>query len=487
MRPAFVNGCLTMALMLSCLAACTPEITFVQESGGTGPVTTSFTGDNYTVNFSSAAGTATVEFVSNRKWTAKFVNDRVADWCSISTPSGSVGKSTLVVKVEANDGYDQRYAQVDIVGEGLFSDTWRTIFIVQKQLDAVLISGDRYEMGRGGGTVTIEAKANVEYRFEIDESASAWISAASTKGLSSTVHTFVVAPNESFDKREGAIVFTSPAGTETVKVYQDGDEPSLVLSSDNVSLPAEGGEFTVEASSNYEATPEIEPGVEWIREVKTKSMSTSTFNFIADHNPGRLERNGRIVFGNKSLGRSDTVRVVQASKPIISSSGTIEVSGRGGMVSVEVLGSDPREYRLGLSDRWMSVAGQDVHEGKGRFFVEVQATDRDAPSRDGCIMVYYKDFEEPDSIAVHQYEWLPAFSFTTSAASVAVPDVEGDKIVGFVFWGDGGQDVYEEGLKHDYAEAGPHSVLVEIRGQKKIPFKRLEDGMTISFKELRRN
>ena len=486
MRLSFTRILLTI-LLVSGLSACRPEIEFVQESAGTGPVTMSFAGENYSVNFSSDAASATVEFETNRKWTAKFVNDRVKDWCSISTESGGRGKSKLVIKVDANPDYDQRYASVDIISEDLFTDLWRTIFIIQKQKDAVLVSGNRFEMGKDGGLLTLEAKANVEYSCEIAEGSRSWISSASTKALASTVHSFMVAVNESFEKREGEIVFKSAAGVETVKVYQDGDVPTLVLSSDEIPVPSGGGEFSVEARSNYDVTPQVEPGVEWVREIKTKSMSTSTFRFIADHNPGRVGRTCLITFSNKALGLSDTVYVVQDSQPIVASYETLKASGRGGRVSFEVLGPDPGDYRLGLSDRWMSIAGQDVHEGRGRFFVDVQATDPDAPARDGSIKVYYKDFEEPDSIAVHQYQWLPSFTFTSSSASVAAPAIEGDEVTGFVFWGDGSQDSYSQGLVHSYSEPGQHTVLFEVLGDKKIPISGLENGMTISFRRLRKN
>ena len=64
--------------------------------------------------------------------------------------------------------------------------------------------------------------------------------------MTSTQLRFTAAANESFDKREGKIVIRSGELSETVTVYQAGEQPGVMLTQDEYTVGSEGGIVAVE-------------------------------------------------------------------------------------------------------------------------------------------------------------------------------------------------------------------------------------------------
>ncbi|MBO4535690.1 MAG: BACON domain-containing protein [Bacteroidales bacterium] len=646
------------------LAACHPEIEFVENSFRSSQAESSLAGGNLSVVFPSDAGSASVDLEATGKWSAAFVNERAADWCSLSTSQGKRGTATITVSVKENPDYDERSASINFT----CGDVKRTIVVTQKQKDALLLSSARQDVGMDGGRFTIEVRSNVRYEFAISKSAESWLTLVGTKGLTTYNITFNAAANETFAKREGEITFTSELGKEVVKVYQEADTPTIVVSNSNPEVPADPGQFTVDVRSNVDVTFEISPGCNWLHVAKTNSMSTNSYAFSVDENEkfvkrqaeikfkcaewnleetvsvtqqaaiptlftgsgeyeiaweggeldidvtsnfgvevqvpitcdwiqivrtkalttktyhflieanesftpregtiifrneslskeetvrvvqkaeeptliigkkqyqfepeggnlsielssnldlkvdirpdcdwiaevktktvtdrvhtftvaknnSRSERSGWIVFKNDAQGKADSVRVDQAFQQILVPCDTLKAAGGGWTVSFETVGPNPDDYRIVLSDRWLSQAGQEKFEGKSRFFIEVQAQADQAEPRSAEVLVYDKNYTDPDTVRIFQYEKLPSFSFTTKARTVTLPEIEGANQMGFVSWGDGTQESWSPDLSHTYKSSGTHTVRVEIRSKKRVPFRNLEDGMTINIRELRK-
>ena len=473
---------LLLAALAWFVAGCSPEIDFIESSFRPGSAEMSISGGNLSIVFPSAAGSASVDLKANGKWTAAFVNDRANSWCSISAMEGKRGTVTITVTVDANAGYDDRSASINFV----CGEVQRTILVTQKQKNAVLLSSTRQDVKMQGGQFTIELRSNVPYTYTISRDAESWLTVVGTKGLSTSSVTFGVTANESPSKREGEIVFSSAAGTETVKVYQDGEEPTIVVSSSEVSLSCEPEAFSVDVRSNLDVSVEIQPSCDWLQEVKTKTYSTNTYYFAAERNDGRYSRSAWIAFHNASWGVSDTVRVTQDIEKIVISPDSLQASGRGWTVSVETAGSNPDLYRFTFADRWLSLAGHEKLSEGLRFLVDVQGLKEDAPARDSYFLVYYRDMEYPDTIRVHQFEWFPAFSYSTTAKTVSLPEIEGDDQLGFIRWGDDVLEPWQEGLTHTYAEDGQHIVTVEVRAKKRVVLPLLENEITMNLRDLRK-
>ena len=654
---------LALAVVLL-LPACHPEIEFVENSFRSSYAEGTLSGGNLNVVFSSSAGSASVGLEATGKWSASFVNDRAKDWCSLSLSDGKRGTATIMISVYENPDYDERSASINFV----CGEVRRTIIVTQKQKDALLLSSGRQDMGMDGGRFTVEVKANVPYEYAISKGAASWLTQVGTKGLSTSVLTFNVAANESFDKREGEITFTSSVGTEVVKVYQESDTPTLIVSGNSREMTAEAGRFSVDVRSNVDVSFEIPSDCGWIHAVETKSMSTNTFVFSVDENEGFVDRTARIafksagwkleeavvvsqqaatpviiigsgayefepeggdlsidvtsnfgvkvqvpdscawikaiptkslttmtfqfmvevndtfapregviifrnddlgkeeivqvlqkaedpmlvigqhqydyaaeggvlsvelssnlsldvviqagcdwivpletkavterthtfsvnknhsrygrsawiVFRNERQARADTIHVSQSFQPILVPVDTLKASSRGWTVSFETVSPVADDYKLSFADNWASQSGQERLPEGTRFLVDVQAQRGNAKPRDTRILVYYQDFEEPDTVWIRQYEKFPSFSYTTTSKTVTIPAIEGDNQVGFVFWDDGTQELWQEGLTHTYKTGGSHTVSVEIRSKKRVSFSGLEDGMTINLKDLRK-
>ena len=307
-----------------------------------------------------------------------------------------------------------------------------------------------------------------------------------TKGLVSSVLVFDVSPNDSVEKREGEITITGAAGKEIVRVYQEGEIPTLVVSSSQKDLSPMASEFVVEVRSNLDVTVEIPAACDWLQEVETKTASTNSFYFVAEKNHRRQARASWIAFHNKAWGVADTVHVIQDFQRIVVSCDTLRASTRGWTVSFETANPDPSEFKLVFSDPWLYRAGEESLQQESRFFVAAQPVTDMNESRLGSVKVYYQDFAEPDTVWIRQYGRLPAFSFSTTATRVRAPELEEEGQVGFVFWGDDTQESWQPALTHTYKSSGLHTVTVEIMNKKQVPITGVEDGMTINLRELRR-
>ena len=182
-------------LTVSCSKEVVPELTIP-----TGNV------DYFTksMDFDSQAGEKKLTFSSNVSWTAAVSG---STWLSISPTSGEGGVNTLIVKADENTTYDDRNAVITIAA----GDTIRRVFVNQKQLDALTLTSDRFEVPFEGGEVKIEVKANVDFEVVIPSEYQNWIhkSAAKTRGLTTSTLVYTIDKSEEYDKREGKIIQVS--------------------------------------------------------------------------------------------------------------------------------------------------------------------------------------------------------------------------------------------------------------------------------------
>ena len=316
------------------LVSCKPELDFVEGTLRPGTAAGSLSGGNISLDFTSTAGSASVDLKASGKWTASFVNDRARDWCSLSASEGKRGVATITVSVKENSDYDQRSASINFV----CGDLKRTVVVTQKQKDALLLTTNRYSIGASGGVVSVEVKSNIPFKYTVSETARSWISFAGTKGLTSSVLMFSVAENDDVRGREGTISITSDAGNEIVTVSQEGTEPALVVGRDRYELTAAAQEISIDVQSNIDVTMELPSGCGWITESSTKSMSTNTFHLTVAENEEFVERSCRILFRSAEWNMEQEVTIVQqAAEPlIIIGTGLYQMEAAGGDLSVEV-------------------------------------------------------------------------------------------------------------------------------------------------------
>ena len=474
--------------MLSVVVAapgCRPELDFEMESFEAPTAEISGTPEEPSLLFTSDAGRATVVFTANRRWSAEFVNDRAAEWCSLSATEGRGSNTTLYVSVTQNQNYDERSASI------LFTcdDVTRTLVVTQKQKDAVLLDGSVVQMSSDGGSFTVRFRANVECRVAVDGAASDWIIPLNSKGLTEYSASFTVKQNETLEPRQGRIDVMSSLGKESVKVYQEGETPTLVLGAHDVEVAATGEIISLQVTSNLDVTFDIKDGT-WIREVSTKTISTNTYYFTVDRNQKRQNRSTSIVFQDKARGISDEVRINQLFQPILSGSDPLTVPSRSVNFQLQTVDGVPDDFTVSSSASWI-VPGDVKQDGKGCRLSFKTNPNRSGMTRSGVVKVYFNGYDTPDEVKVSQVPLQPCFSFTTRLPEVKAPHFaqSGD---GFILWGDGSFDWFDKlagkdkDVVHVYNDgARVHIVVVESGAIPWLLVDEPQDDMHFDFTTLK--
>ena len=203
------------------------------------------------VNFTTSAGTQSLEFTATENWNITAATTRNGEkWYQVYPTSGGPGKAEISISVEDNDSYDERSVAITINA----GKTKKTLMVAQKQKNALLISSERREVKQEGGTIDVEVEANVEYKAIIADDCQSWIKPAAsttTRGLKASTISFKIEMNGEREKREGEIYITDGTLTETVKVYQYGGDV-ILLNENEYPVGDRGETIKVELRSNCE-------------------------------------------------------------------------------------------------------------------------------------------------------------------------------------------------------------------------------------------
>lgn len=130
------------------------------------------------IDFAATSGTRNLSFSSGRPWRISLTTDtdtrRAADWCTVSPSSGTAGDASVTISIQENADYDSRSVKLTLVAGGIE----KSFTVSQKQKDALTLTASRFEVGKEGGTVQVEVKADITFEVEIPEVDRSWISQA---------------------------------------------------------------------------------------------------------------------------------------------------------------------------------------------------------------------------------------------------------------------------------------------------------------------
>lgn len=263
------------------------------------------------MDFDSSAGEKTFSFNSNVEWTISVAPTMNGEtWCTVTPSSGKDGSNTVVVKVQENTGYDDRNVVLTLTAGSTLT---KTITVTQKQKDALLLTTNKFEMEPQGGKINVEVKANVEYEVIVPEAYKSWISQGSkSRGLTTSTVSFDIAETEEYDKREGEIIFKSGNLSETVRVYQTG-RAILLLSKNECLSTSREKNIIVEIKSNFNFATQM-PNVDWLKENKSRGVSSHTLYFTIDSNTTNENRSTSILFYDKNSDLKETLYIKQYRK-----------------------------------------------------------------------------------------------------------------------------------------------------------------------------
>lgn len=299
--------------------------------------------------FDTAGGTLALTFTTTSDWTAS-VDGAASGWLSVSPASGEAGTHTLSLVTTANDSYDERNASVTITS----GSVKKTITVTQKQKDALILTSNKVELEAEGGDFSIELQANVEVTYEIESGAQTWLTpVARSRGLTSSFLAFHAEANEEAEARQAVIKLAGGNGlTEEVTVYQIGTGPALVLSQSEYIVSSAGETIQVELRSNTAYEIEM-PGVDWLRENSSRSLSTYTHYFIVDPNETYDARSAVIRFIDRENGIEQTVTVTQMQRDaIVVAQNVYQIGVEGGALNFAVQANV--DFTLSTNADWIT-------------------------------------------------------------------------------------------------------------------------------------
>ena len=355
------------------------------------------------VNFTTSAGTQSLEFTATENWNITAATTRNGEkWYQVYPTSGGPGKAEISISVEDNDSYDERSVAITINA----GKTKKTLMVAQKQKNALLISSERREVKQEGGTIDVEVEANVEYKAVIADDCQSWIKPAAsttTRGLKASTISFKIEMNGEREKREGEIYITDGTLTETVKVYQYGGDV-ILLNENEYPVGDRGETIKVELRSNCEYVITM-PDVSWIKEATmSRGMSSHTIYYTISPNDANESRRAKIIFYNKdNTAIADTLTVIQAQKDaVVIDNKNIELkTPNDTIMGIDVNANVDVEIHLADTCQWIteSTAARGLQLRK--IYLKAAKNDGFAPRR-GRVLIKSKNGQECDTLKIWQ-------------------------------------------------------------------------------------
>lgn len=304
------------------------------------------------MDFESSATEKSFTFTSNVAWTLNVADTRDgSSWLSASPTSGEAGTHTITVKASENITYDDRNAVISIVS----GDYIRKVFVNQKQLDALTVTSDRFEVPVEGGYINVEVKTNIDYEVIIPEDNKQWIHLSNeqqTRAISTSSLSFKIDKCEEYDKREGKIIIKAKDKEEVINVYQVG-EGILTLTKNEYNLSSSAQELAIEIKSNFDYAVEL-PDVDWIEEVtaQTRGISTHTLRLSISENEAYESRTAKLRVYDRNSSLSEEVIINQSQKnELIIEKKEFEFDENGGSFSINVKSNV--DYKVIIDDDWV--------------------------------------------------------------------------------------------------------------------------------------
>lgn len=327
-------------------------------------------------NISLNPGSATVSSNSNTQsvivtcdgtWA---LSGETVSWCR---PSKTSGKNNDVVtfNIDENNLADDRNATYTFT----CATESAKFVLTQKGKDALTVTKSKFEVSAHGEQIAVEVNANISFEYEIAQADKSWISYVGTRAMTTSRLLFSISPNEETATREGTITITSEIGKETIKIYQFGVSPVLVLTQKEYIVPSDGQTIKVELNSNVDYEVAM-PSVDWITESPTRAISTHTHYYTIASNTTYDSRFAKIHFLNKENNIDEIVEITQLQKDaLIIGKTDYQVPQEGGTVDVTLQHNIDFEIKINESDTWITqIETRALQENQLRFNISENTT-----------------------------------------------------------------------------------------------------------------
>ena len=326
---------------------------------------------------SSNSNTQSVIVTCNGTWA---LSGETVSWCR---PSKTTGQNNDVVtfNIDENNLSDDRNATYTFT----CATESAKFVLTQKGKDALTVTKSKFEVSAQGEQIAVEVNANISFDYEIAQADKSWVSYVGSRAMTTSRLLFSISPNEETATREGTITITSEIGKETIKIYQFGASPALVLTQKEYIVPSDGQTIKVELNSNVDYEVAM-PSVDWITESPTRAISTHTHYYTKASNTTSDNRSTEIHFYNKENNIDEIVEITQLQKDaLIIGKTDYQVPQEGGTVDVTLQHNIDFEIKINETDTWITqIETRALQENQLRFNISENTT---GAERIGKIMI----------------------------------------------------------------------------------------------------
>ena len=289
-----------------------------------------------TYNVSSEGENINVELRSNVDYEVIIPED-VKDWVTRITGRSS-RVDNLIFNIAANPTYDNRSAKVIIKDKN--SELADTLNINQTQVNAIILTQEKYEIPSEGQNIKIEVKSNIKYDIIIPDNAREWIKQIQSRALITNIINLSISENTSYEQRAAEIVVKDKNSnlSDTIRITQKQNN-TIILTQKKYDIPAEGQQISIEIKSNIEYDILLSTDAEkWVEKIDlSRALATNTLNYNILPNTTYNERKAEIIIKDKGSDLSDTVKIIQnPTSAIIIEKKEYNISSKGGIVKVGI-------------------------------------------------------------------------------------------------------------------------------------------------------
>lgn len=399
-------------------------------------------------------------------------------WCVLEQTEGDAGTWTIAVLVKENLGYDERNNVLKIESK---EGEVQTVMVVQKQKNAILLSSDKVEMPADGGVFEIVVESNVDFTYNISNDAKEWIVPVITgRTLTKSTLKFECGNNTSNVQRQGCIVVTKGDLKETVVVYQEAFNPSLVLSQKDYVVGSAGDTLKIELKSNIDYQMII-PKLDWLSVVESRSKSSFTHYISVLPNLEYDSRVAEVLFINEERQLTDTVRITQVQlDALIVSKEIYSLSADSCELNMTI--NTNVDFDIDVSEEWITpiVESRSLLTINTKFKVEANVGNN---QREAWIILSYGDISQ--KIKILQYGRLQngKVNIVISGSSFSAPLFMGDDVFGIVYWGDESENDYQQGISHSYDDINEYIIKFDIWGSEQLLIPNIVGIKSLDFRE----
>ncbi|HNT52008.1 MAG TPA: BACON domain-containing carbohydrate-binding protein, partial [Candidatus Syntrophosphaera sp.] len=248
------------------------------------------------------AGVVSVDLQSNVSWNASWTED----WIVSCTPASGVGSAIVSLAYVANTTNDPRSAVIFFfgpAGSGLASP----FVLNQSAIPFLAITPDNANVAHEAGVLSLNVEANLDWTVGEAED---WIVCSPNSGSGDGVINVSYDANPDDSLRVGIITVSGPGGDPSVPfILTQNPAPYLIVTPDSLTVAAEGGDLTLELSSNVAWT--VTADTDWISCLPTSGTGDSSITVTYMANTSSEPRQGHVTIQILGGGMSDSFTLFQ--------------------------------------------------------------------------------------------------------------------------------------------------------------------------------